>query len=68
MFKRVLSFAIIFTFVSLSLLSCASSSDAGSWKGQNLSTPINYLGGIWGSSSSDIFAVGYKSTILRLIK
>ncbi|MCP4346651.1 MAG: choice-of-anchor D domain-containing protein [Desulfobacterales bacterium] len=38
--------------------------DGSSWESMNPDTP-NYLSGIWGSSGSDVFAVGWYGTILH---
>ena len=35
------------------------------WTSQNPSFPTNYLTGVWGSSASDVFAVGDNGTILH---
>ena len=56
---RVIIFAMIFFLFMVGL------ADGGSWVWQNPLPQGNSLYGVWGSSGSDVFAVGDAGTILH---
>ena len=62
--KNLLSKLMLIAFMMVPLLMTLSGTATAGWTSMNSGTTY-YLGGVWGSSGTDVFAVGGSGTILH---